>query len=56
MDRFCGGTVDQERFEELGALIWNVQPTLTYHYFVSSFISGLKDELRPIVKMMQPAN
>ena len=42
-------------FEELRSLMWRSQPTLMEHYFVSSFISGLKDELRPIVKMMQPA-
>jgi len=42
----------QEKFEELGALMWNAQPTLTDQYFVSSFISGLKDELRSMVKMM----
>jgi len=28
--------------------------TLDKHYFVSSFISGLSDELRPMVKMLQP--
>jgi len=28
---------------------------LTEQYFVSTFISGLKDELRPTVKLMQPA-
>jgi len=28
---------------------------LTEQYFVSSFISGLKDELRSMVKMMMPA-
>ena len=43
----------QIRFEELRSLMLNSQPILTDHYFVSSFISGLKDELRPIVKMMQ---
>ena len=44
----------QERFEELGVLMWNMQPTLTDKYFVPSFISGLKDELRSMVKMMMP--
>lgn len=34
--------------------MWNAQPTLTDQYFVSSFISGLKDELRSMVKMMMP--
>ncbi|XP_052171379.1 uncharacterized protein LOC127787396 [Diospyros lotus] len=46
----------QIRFEELRSLMLNSQPALTTgHYFVSSFISGLKDEPRPIVKMMQAA-
>ena len=45
----------QIRFEELRSLMMNAHPTLIEHYFVSSFISGLNDELRPIVKMMQPA-
>ena len=44
----------QEKFEELGALMSNAQPTLTNQYFVSSFIRGLKDELRSVVKMMMP--
>ena len=29
-------------------------PHLLEEYFVSSFISGLGDEVRPMVKMMQP--
>ena len=33
----------------------NAQPALTEQYFVSSFISNLKDQLRPMVKMMQIA-
>ena len=28
---------------------------LDEQYFVSSFLSGLNDELRPMVKMLQPA-
>ena len=34
--------------------MWSSQPALTEHYFVSTFISGLKDELRLMVKMIQP--
>jgi len=45
----------QNWFEELRPLMLNSQPALTEHYFVSSFFSGLMDELRPAVKMMQPA-
>jgi len=43
------------RFEELKSLLTLSYPTLDEPYFVSSFISSLKDELRPTVKMMQPA-
>ena len=45
----------QVRFEELRSLMLILQPSLTEWYFVSSFISGLKDELRSIVKKMMPA-
>ena len=45
----------QDRFEELRSLMLILQPTLTERYFVSNFISGLKDELRLMVKMMMPA-
>ena len=44
----------QIRFEELKSLLIISHPTLDKSYFVSSFISGLNDELRPTVKMMQP--
>ena len=50
-----GSMIDyQVKFEELRALLRLSQPSLTEPYFVSSFISGLKDELRPIVKVMMP--
>ena len=42
------------RFEELRSLMWSAQLTLMEHYFVSSFISGLKDDMRPMVMMMMP--
>ena len=29
-------------------------PTLTEGYFVSSFISGLNEEVRPTIKIFQP--
>lgn len=45
-----------KRFEELMALIWMAQPSLTEPYFVSSFFSGWKDELRSMVKMMMPSS
>jgi len=46
---------DHIQFKELRSLMLNSQPTLTENYFISNFISGLKDEFRPTVKMMQPA-
>ena len=42
----------QLRFKELKSLIINHNPHLTEAYFISSFISGLSDELRPMVKML----
>ena len=50
------GTIQnyQLRFEELKLLMINFNPHLTEAHFVSSFISGLSEELRPMVKMLQP--
>ena len=42
------------RFEELRAVIGIAHPGLSEAYFVSSFISGLKDDLRSVVKMLAP--
>ncbi|XP_026457854.1 uncharacterized protein LOC113358474 [Papaver somniferum] len=44
----------QEIFEELKALILAKYPHLTEEYFTSSFISGLKEELRLHVQMFSP--
>ena len=41
-----------DRFKELRSLLWSDQPVLTEHYFVSRFVSGLKDKLRSMVRMM----
>ena len=51
-----GGLVQayQQRFEELKAHMLLSNPTLTEGYFVSSFISGLNEEVCPTVKMFQP--
>ncbi|EEF47098.1 conserved hypothetical protein [Ricinus communis] len=38
----------QEKFEELKSLMLKYHPWLDEHYFVSSFISGLGKELRPL--------
>lgn len=45
----------QVRFEELRSMLCTVQPGLIEQYLESSFISGLKEELRPMVKMMTPS-
>lgn len=44
----------QTRFEELKSLVIISYLTLNEAYFVSSFVTGLNDELKLIVKMMQP--
>nr|XP_027126124.1 uncharacterized protein LOC113742491 [Coffea arabica] len=50
------GTVEEyeEKFEELKTLMVLRNPKLDELYFVSSFISGLKEEIRPMVKMFKP--
>ena len=35
-------------------MISHAHPTLDEHYFVSSFLNGLNEELRLTVKMLQP--
>lgn len=44
----------QERFEELKSLLLTKDPRLPETYFISSFISGLREELKPAVRMMKP--
>ena len=41
------------RFEELRSLMSSHDPHLTEAYFVSSFLSGLGKDLRPMVKMIK---
>ncbi|XP_027102590.1 uncharacterized protein [Coffea arabica] len=50
------GTVEEyeEKFEELKTLMLTKNPRLDESYFVSSFISGLKEEIKPMVKMFRP--
>lgn len=43
-----------EKFEELKALVLCKNVNLGEGYFVSSFISGLKNELKPMVRLMKP--
>ncbi|KAL4310801.1 hypothetical protein GQ457_01G015560 [Hibiscus cannabinus] len=44
----------QTKFEELQPLMLQINPSLDEEYFVSSFISGLKDELKHRVKVHEP--
>nr|XP_027120660.1 uncharacterized protein LOC113737665 [Coffea arabica] len=46
----------QERFEELKVLMTMKNPHLSEEYFVSSFISGLKDEIKTMIKMLRPTS
>lgn len=46
----------QERFEELKSLMLIRNPLLNETYFISSFISGLKEEIKPMVKMLCPTS
>ncbi|XP_074360160.1 uncharacterized protein LOC141700256 [Apium graveolens] len=44
----------EDKFEELGAQVMARNKLLGEDYFVSSFISGLKDHIRSAVKMFRP--
>nr|XP_027097511.1 uncharacterized protein LOC113717062 [Coffea arabica] len=44
----------QEKFEELKALMMMKNRNLDEKYFISSFISGLKEEIKPMIKMLKP--
>lgn len=46
----------QDKFEELKTLLLYKDPRLSEQYFVSSFISGLREELKPVVRMMKPSS
>lgn len=50
------GSVDQyqKRFEELISHMTIINPLLNETHFVSSFISGLRPELKPLVKLGNP--
>ncbi|KAL5706540.1 hypothetical protein ACHQM5_024694 [Ranunculus cassubicifolius] len=44
----------QSRFEELQSLMLQKNPSRTMEYFVASFISGLREDIRHIVLMFRP--
>ncbi|XP_026415875.1 uncharacterized protein LOC113311250 [Papaver somniferum] len=45
----------QERFEELKDLMLAKNPSLPEDYFIQSFISGLKEDIRLVVRMFTPS-
>ncbi|XP_071937632.1 uncharacterized protein [Coffea arabica] len=45
----------QKKFEELKTLMMIKNPYLDEEYFVSNFISGLKDEIKTMIRMLKPA-
>ncbi|CAN1821061.1 hypothetical protein LINPERHAP1_LOCUS29356 [Linum perenne] len=44
----------QERFEDLRSKMLKRNPTLNETYFINSFISGLDDEIQPVLMMLKP--
>ncbi|CAN1762659.1 hypothetical protein LINPERHAP1_LOCUS8473 [Linum perenne] len=44
----------QEKFEELRSRMLKLTPTLNEGYFVNSFISGLDEEIQPVLLMLKP--
>jgi hypothetical protein len=43
-----------ERFEELKSLMNSLNPSLPESYYVSSFISGLREDINPMLKILRP--
>ncbi len=52
------GTVEeyQGQFEELRSRLLSTDSQFAPGYFLSTFLSGLKEEVRVAVKMMQPSS
>ena len=50
------GTVEEyeEKFEEFKTPMLTRNPKLDESYFVSSFVSGLKEEIKPMIEMFKP--
>lgn len=46
----------QEQFEHMHALMMADNAMLSEHFFISSFMSGRKTELRPIIRLLKPQN
>ena len=45
-----------ERFEELRSVMSALNSSLTEFYYVSSFINGLKEDIKPMLKILKPSN
>ena len=43
-----------ERFEELKSLMHSLNSLLPESYYISSFISGLKEDIKPMLKILKP--
>jgi hypothetical protein len=43
-----------ERFKELKSLMYSLNPLLPESYYISSFISGLKEDIKPMLKILKP--
>jgi hypothetical protein len=43
-----------EKFGELKSLMSSWNPSLPEAYYVSSFINGLKEDIRPMLKILKP--
>lgn len=44
----------QEKFEELKSLMLLKNPLLQEAYFISSFVSGAKEEIKPMLRLLKP--
>jgi len=44
-----------DRFDELKSLMCALNPFILEVYYISSFLSGLKEYIRPILKILKPA-
>lgn len=51
------GTMEecQDKFEDIRIRLERLMPNPGESYFLSSFIGGLRDDVRPMVRMMQPS-
>lgn len=44
-----------ERFDELKSLMCALNPSILEAYYISSFLSGLKEYIRLMLKLLKPA-